>query len=247
MKGKTSFIVIGAFIVVCLLAAGLAMAAKEEEKEEQYLAAAKEIAGIIGTDTVLSQAQLLEELEWFAKAAAPYRGEQIRAAYESVPLTMWEAENLGPLFEKLTGIKAAIEGIAGDETMRKMRMEAETKQGSYDTINIDQDMVGFFTFVGGAADLTELMEEHPELNSPFLERAERPPLHPLRLPEALRNRVQEGLVHRRRQQACIRAEVWLRAHDTHAVVREGREDQEHKGRLDLREEPGCGGILHQTR
>jgi len=169
MKGKRSIIVIGTFIVVCLLAAGLAMAAKEEEGEEQYLAAAKEIAGIIGTDTVLSQAELLEELEWFAKAAAPYRGEQIRAAYESVPLTMWEAENLGPLFEKLTGIKAAIEGIAGDETMRKMRMEAETKQGSYDTINIDQDMVGFFTFVGGAADLTELMEANPDLNSPFLD------------------------------------------------------------------------------
>jgi glycerol transport system substrate-binding protein len=145
------------------------MAGKEEAKEEQFLQAAQEIADQIGTDTVLTREQLIEELEWFAKAAAPYRGQQIRAAYESVPLTMWEAENLGPMFEKLTGIEAAIEGIAGDETMRKMRMEAETKQGSYDTINIDQDMVGFFTYVGGAADLTAFMEEHPELNSPYLD------------------------------------------------------------------------------
>jgi glycerol transport system substrate-binding protein len=30
-------------------------------------------------------------------------------------------------------------------------------------------MVGFFTFVGGAADLTELMEANPELNSPYLD------------------------------------------------------------------------------
>ncbi len=169
MKRKVRFVVVGLFVTGCLLVGGLAMASKEEEKEEQYLQAAQEIAATIGTDTVLTQDQLIEELEWFAKAAAPYRGQQVRAAYESVPLTMWEAENIGPMFEKLTGIKAAIEGIAGDETMRKMRMEAETKQGSYDTINIDQDMVGFFTYVGGAADLTELMEEHPELSSPYLD------------------------------------------------------------------------------
>jgi glycerol transport system substrate-binding protein len=169
MKGRTRIMIVGLVAAVCLVAAGLVMAGKEGAKEEQYLQAAQEIAATIGTDTVLTQEQLIEELEWFAKAAAPYRGQQVRAAYESVPLTMWEAENLGPMFEKLTGIKALIEGIAGDETMRKMRMEAETKQGSYDTINIDQDMVGFFTYVGGAADLTAFMEEHPELTSPYLD------------------------------------------------------------------------------
>jgi glycerol transport system substrate-binding protein len=168
---RKKWIIIGCIAALCLCATGLATAvgAKEGAKEAQYLEAASEIADIVGTNTVLTREQLLEELQWFAKAAAPYRGQRIRACYESVPLTMWEAENLGPLFEKLTGIKADIEGISGDETMRKMRMEAETKQGSYDTINIDQDMVGFFTFVGGAADLTKLMEEHPELNSPYLD------------------------------------------------------------------------------
>jgi len=170
MKGKKRWIFVAVFITVCMVAAGSAMATKPgEEKEETYLAVAQEIADLIGSDTVLSRDQMIEELEWFAKAAAPYRGQTIRAAYEAVPLTMWEAENLGPLFTKLTGIKADIEGIAGDETMRKMRMEAETKQGAYDTINIDQDMVGFFTFVGGAADLTDLMDEHPELNGPYLD------------------------------------------------------------------------------
>ena len=166
MKKKLFLIclIIGAFLI-----AGLAIASKEGKKEEAYLEAAREIAEQIGTDTVLTQEQMLEELEWFAKAAEPYRGEEIMACYEAVPLTMWEDEHLTPMFEKLTGIKVAIEGIAGDETMRKMRMEAETKAGAYDLINIDQDMVGFFTFVGGATDLTDLMEDHPELNSPYLD------------------------------------------------------------------------------
>jgi glycerol transport system substrate-binding protein len=168
MKRNRLLMMICVVLTVCLIA-GVALGGKAEEEEEQYLAAAKEIAAQIGTDTVLTQAQLLEELEWFAKAAAPYRGQEIRVCYESLPLTMWEDEHLTPMFEKLTGIKVAIEGISGDETMRKMRLEAETKVGAYDLINIDQDMVGFFTFIGGASDLTELMEEHPELNSPYLD------------------------------------------------------------------------------
>jgi glycerol transport system substrate-binding protein len=171
MRRNRMLVMICVVLTVCFLA-GVAMGEKKGEKEEQYLAAAKEIAAQIGTDTVLTQAQLLEELEWFAKAAAPYRGQEIRACYEAMPLTMWEEENLTPMFEKLTGIKVAIEGISGDETMRKMRFEAETKAGAYDLISIDQDMVGFFTFVGGASDLTKLMEEHPELNSPGLDLAD---------------------------------------------------------------------------
>jgi glycerol transport system substrate-binding protein len=166
MKSRL-LITICIILAVCLIA-GTALS-EGKPKEEKYLEAAKKIAAQIGTDTVLSQEDLLKELEWFAMAAEPYRGQEIRAAYEAVPLTMWEDEHLTPMFEELTGIKVAIEGIAGDETMRKMRMEAETKAGAYDTINIDQDMVGFFTFVGGAADLTEFMEEHPELNSPYLD------------------------------------------------------------------------------
>jgi glycerol transport system substrate-binding protein len=166
---KNKLLIMMCFILAACLIAGTALAEKKEAGDEKYLAAAKKIAAQIGTDTVLSQEDLLKELEWFARAAAPYRGQEVRACYEAVPLTMWEDENLTPMFEELTGIKVAIEGIAGDETMRKMRLEAETKAGAYDTINIDQDMVGFFTFVGGAADLTDLMEDHPELNSPYLD------------------------------------------------------------------------------
>jgi len=69
----------------------------------------------------------------------------------------------------LTGINAEIQGIAGDETMMNMRMEAETKAGAWDLISIDQDMVGFFTQYGGATDLTELMKAHKELIGPYLD------------------------------------------------------------------------------
>jgi glycerol transport system substrate-binding protein len=168
MKRKMLLWITCIIIGACLVA-GTAFAEKKPKGEGKYMEAAKKIAETIGTDTVLTQDQLFEELQWFAKVAEPYRGEEVRSCYEAVPLTMWEDEHLTGLFQELTGIRVANEGIAGDETMRKMRLEAETKAGAYDLINIDQDMVGFFTYVGGAADLTKLMEEHKNLNGPYLD------------------------------------------------------------------------------
>jgi glycerol transport system substrate-binding protein len=166
MKKRKMVFIICIVLLVCMIAGAAFAAAKKDEK---YLQAARKAAEKIGTDTVLTKAELIKELEWFAMAAAPYRGQEIRACYEAVPLTMWEDENLTPMFQEITGIKVNIEGIAGDETMRKMRLEAETKVGAYDLVNIDQDMVGFFTYIGGATDLTELMEKNKQLNSPFLD------------------------------------------------------------------------------
>ncbi len=59
MKKKLFLIcfIIGAFFI-----AGFATASQKEVKEEAYLEAAKEIAEQIGTDTVLTREQLLEEL-----------------------------------------------------------------------------------------------------------------------------------------------------------------------------------------
>lgn len=163
-KRQTLMLVVTFFFI-----AGLTIGASGQDLEEKYSKAIQEIAEKIGTDTVLTQEELVNELTFFAKAADPYRGQQIHACYEGAPLTMWEEEVLVPMFEQLTGIKVAIEGIPGDETMVKMRLEAETKVGAYDLISIDQDMIGFFSLSGGATDLTALMEEHPELVSPYLD------------------------------------------------------------------------------
>jgi len=159
-------------VTICFVVAGLiagVVATSSMGAEDKYIQAAKEAGERIWPNTVLTKEQLVDELTWFAKVSKPYRGQKIRVCYESVPLTQWEEEKLVPIFEKITGIKVSIEGIPGDETMRNMRMEAETKAGAYDTISIDQDMVGFFTLRGGAIDLTEFMEKHPDLISPLLD------------------------------------------------------------------------------
>lgn len=161
-------------LVVCclfmiLILTGIVLVAPASSQEDPYVKAALEAANLIWPYTALTREQLEEELVWFAKASEPYRGKTIKVCYESNPQTDWAAENIAPLFEKITGIKVLIEGMSGDDTMVKMRLEVETKAGAYDMVNIDQDMVGMFSRLGGAISLTKFMEEHPELVSPYLD------------------------------------------------------------------------------
>ena len=153
-------------IVIGLIFVGLVGSSMAEDK---YIQAAKEAVKEIGSDTVLTPEQLEDELTWFAKTSAPYRGKTITAAYESAPLTDWEEKVLVPMFEKITGIKVLIEGMSGDDTMVKIRLEVQTKAGAYDTISIDQDCVGMFSTKGGAVNLTKFMEDNPQLVSPSLD------------------------------------------------------------------------------
>lgn len=157
---------VGWVVVVVLV---VSLAGTSIGQEDKYIRAAKEAAEKIWPNTVLTREQLEDELIWYAKASAPYRGTTITLAYESNPQTDWAAENIAPLFEKITGIKVNIEGMSGDDTMVKMRLEVETKAGAYDSINIDQDMVGMFSRMGGAISLTKFMKEHPELIDPYLD------------------------------------------------------------------------------
>jgi len=156
---------------ICFVVAGLVagvVATSSMGAEDKYIQVAKEAAEKIWPDTVLTREQLEDELIWFAKASAPFRERTITLAYESNPQTDWAAENITPLFEKITGIKVLIEGMSGDDTMVKMRLEVETKAGAYDAVNIDQDMVGMFSLMGGAISLTKLIQDNPHLVSPYL-------------------------------------------------------------------------------
>ena len=88
-------------IVIGLIFVGLVGSSMAEDK---YIQAAKEAVKEIGSNTVLTPEQLEDELTWFAKTSAPYRGKTITAAYESSPLTDWEEKVLVPMFEKIIGI-----------------------------------------------------------------------------------------------------------------------------------------------
>ena len=55
--------------------------------------------------STLSKADQLKEMQWFAKAAKPFKGYEINVLSEDIPTHHYEAEVLAKAFEEITGIK----------------------------------------------------------------------------------------------------------------------------------------------
>ena len=54
--------------------------------------------------SALSKEQQMEEMEWFANAAAPFKGMEINVLSETIPTHEYESKTLTKAFEEITGI-----------------------------------------------------------------------------------------------------------------------------------------------
>ncbi|MEM3865745.1 MAG: hypothetical protein QW724_08165, partial [Nitrososphaerota archaeon] len=122
-------------------------------EDEPYLKAAYQLIDWIGGVTVLSPKQLEEEVIHYVRASKPYRGQTLHIMYEAVPGAVWEEKNLGPWFEKITGIKLTYESMSNWETIVKSMEDAKLKAGIYDLIGTDQDMNGFYIYNKSAVNI----------------------------------------------------------------------------------------------
>jgi len=55
--------------------------------------------------STLSQEEQMSEMEWFVKAAEPFKGMEIKVVSETIPTHSYESETLTKAFEEITGIK----------------------------------------------------------------------------------------------------------------------------------------------
>ena len=53
----------------------------------------------------LSKSEQMKELEWFAKAAEPYKGMELKVVSETIPTHEYESRTLAKAFYEITGIK----------------------------------------------------------------------------------------------------------------------------------------------
>ncbi|MEM2921780.1 MAG: hypothetical protein QXF26_05620 [Candidatus Bathyarchaeia archaeon] len=134
-----------------------------------YEQAANEMAAWIGNETVLTPDQLKEELLFYARASEPYRGTTLTIMYEAVPGAVWEEQNLGPWFEKVTGIKIRWESMSNFDTILKSLQDAQTKGGIYDAVGSDQDMMAFYIYNQSGANISQLLRDKPELKPPHFD------------------------------------------------------------------------------
>ena len=63
----------------------------------------------------------MKEMEWFVKAAAPFKGMEINVLSETVPTHTYESEVLTKAFEQITGIKVNHQLLGEGEVVRRFK------------------------------------------------------------------------------------------------------------------------------
>ncbi|MEW9547403.1 ABC transporter substrate-binding protein [Nonomuraea sp. NPDC050783] len=94
------------------------------------------------TPSTLSKDQQLAELDWFIKAAAPYRGMQINVVSETITTHEYESQKLAKAFTEITGIKIKHDLIQEGDVIEKLQTQIQGNQNIYDAYVNDSDLIG---------------------------------------------------------------------------------------------------------
>ncbi len=108
-----------------------------------------------------------EEMSWWAQAAekAQCQGVAIRGISESTPPSSYASDVLGPQFEEETGIEVEFEVTSWDQMYNKAIQDMEAETGIYDFVYIEQDIVYSYLARDFLVNLTEMLDQNPELVS----------------------------------------------------------------------------------
>lgn len=92
--------------------------------------------------STLSKAEQLKEMEWFTKAAEPFRGMSIKVVSETIPTHEYESKVLTKAFEEITGIKVTHDLIQEGDVIEKLQTQWQSGENIYDAYINDSDLIG---------------------------------------------------------------------------------------------------------
>ena len=107
--------------------------------------------------SALSRADQLKEMEWFIKAAEPYRGMEINVLSETIPTHTYESEVLTKAFEEITGIKVNHQLLGEGEVVQAVQTQMQTRRNLYDGYINDSDLIGTHSRLQLAYNLSDQM------------------------------------------------------------------------------------------
>jgi glycerol transport system substrate-binding protein len=122
------------------------------------------------TESTLTPEQQLEELQWFAEAAEPFRGEEINVVSETITTHEYESQVLTQAFEDITGIRVNHDLIAEGDVIEKLQTQVQSGENIYDAYVNDSDLIGTHWRNGDVLPLSDYIEgEGAEVTSPTLD------------------------------------------------------------------------------
>jgi glycerol transport system substrate-binding protein len=120
--------------------------------------------------SVLTKEQQMDELRWFIKAAAPFKGMEINLVAEGIPTHEYEAKTLTKAFEEITGIKVNMQIMGEGDVVQALQTQLQTGRNLYDGFVNDSDLIGMHSRLGLTVNLTDWMAgEGKDVTNPGLD------------------------------------------------------------------------------
>ena len=107
--------------------------------------------------SVLSKDEQMKEMEWFVKAAAPFKGLEINVLSEDIPTHEYESNTLAKAFFEITGIKVNHQYLGEGEVVQAVQTQMQTNRNLYDGYINDSDLIGTHSRLQSAVSLTDWM------------------------------------------------------------------------------------------
>ena len=122
------------------------------------MAAAKKWIADEFQPSALSKSEQEAEMEWFIKAAEPFKGMEINVLSETIPTHTYESQTLTKAFEEITGIKVNHQLLGEGEVVQAVQTQMQTGRNLYDGYINDSDLIGTHSRLQLAVNLSEFMD-----------------------------------------------------------------------------------------
>jgi glycerol transport system substrate-binding protein len=107
--------------------------------------------------STLSKEDQMKEMQWFIKAAEPFKGMEINVLSEGIPTHTYESEVLTKAFFEITGIKVNHQILGEGEVVQAVQTQMQTNRNLYDGYINDSDLIGTHSRLQSAINLTDWM------------------------------------------------------------------------------------------
>lgn len=120
--------------------------------------------------SALSRDEQMAEMEWFIKAAEPFKGMEINVLSETIPTHEYESKVLTKAFEEITGIKVNHQLLGEGEVVQAVQTQMQTGRNLYDAYINDSDLIGTHSRLQLAVNLSDWMSgDGVEVTNPNLD------------------------------------------------------------------------------
>jgi len=139
------------------LGALLMLAAAPALAQDQYRDAARRWIDQEFQPSTLSKEEQMREMEWFIKAAEPFRGMDINVVSETITTHDYEAKTLARAFSEITGIRLKHDLIQEGDVIERLQTQMQSGRSVYDAYVNDSDLIGTHFRYGAVVPLSDWM------------------------------------------------------------------------------------------